>query len=390
MDGPAVPSSMGRSRLGQFLRGVRVLDLSAFLPGPLASLLLADMGAEVLKIEPPGGDAMRALGPRDAAGEPVFHAAVNAGKTVRRMDLKDPAQRDELLRLVPGFDVLIEGFRPGVMARLGLGYEALRALNPGLIYCSLSGYGAAGPRALHAGHDANYLAEAGVLHRNGGADPMFFDPPLADVSGSLFGALAILGALRGRDADGHGDGQGCAIDIGLADTPMPLQLFQVAAYGAVGDMPQRRDTYLNGGAAYYQVYRTRDGRHVAVGAIEPKFWRTFCAAAGRPDWAARQDEALPQHALIAEVAAVLNGWTLAECQARFDSPDCCTSPVLDLGEALAAAQDNGRDLVRRAPDGALQALFPARIDGRPPECRPALRRERAPRDAFTPITETQD
>lgn len=356
------------SRLAQFAQGVRVLDLSAFLPGPLASLLLADMGAEVLKIEPPAGDAMAALGPKDAAGDPLFYEAVNAGKRVRRMDLKQPEVREEFLRLVARFDVLIEGFRPGVMARLGLDYPVLRAANPGLIMCSLSGYGADGPRVREAGHDANYLAGAGVMHRNG-SPPTFYDPPLADVSGSLFAVIAILGALRAREADG----EGCAIDIGLADTPMPLQLFQVAEHGATGSVPQPNETYLNGGAAYYQVYRTLDGRHVALGAVEAKFWAAFCMAAERPDWVARQAEALPQAALIAEVGALIGSLRLDECVARFVPADCCFSPVLDLGEALASPYTRERGLVRPSADGALQALFPARIDGEPPASRPKLR-----------------
>ncbi len=362
---------MPGSRLGLFARGVRVLDLSAFLPGPLASLLLADMGAEVLKVEPPAGDAMMQLGPRDPAGQPVFYGAVNAGKAVRRMDLKQPGMRAEFLRLVEGFDVLIEGFRPGVMQRLGLDYPVLRRVNPGLIYCSLSGYGASGPMAQAAGHDANYLAASGVLHRNGQDLPVFYDPPLADVSGSLFGVIAILGALRAREADGLG----CEIDIGLADTPMPLQLFQVAEHGATGAVPQPRETYLNGGAAYYQVYATWDGRHIALGAIEPKFWAAFCGAACRPDWAARQAETLPQAALTADVAALIATLTLDECVARFAAADCCVSPVLDLGEAIASPHHRGRGLVRPAPDGALQALFPARVDGLPPASRPPLRLE---------------
>ncbi len=360
---------MTGSRLNRFAAGLRVLDLSAFLPGPLAGLLLADMGAAVLKVEPPAGDAMRQIGPSDAAGEKLFHGAVNAGKAVRRMDLKDPAARAEFLQLVACHDVLIEGFRPGVMQRLGLDYPALRAINPGLVYCALSGYGAAGPAALEAGHDANYLAMAGVMHRNGAAGPEFYDPPLADVSGALFAVIAILGALRARDADGLG----CAIDIGLADTPMPLQMFQVAAYGLDGTVPQRRETYLNGGAAYYQTYATADGRHVALGAIEPKFWAAFCTAAGRADWIARQAEPLPQTALIADVGALLATWTLAACVARFAPADCCLGPVLDLGEAVRSPHHAGRGLVRRAPDGALQALFPAHVDGAPPASRPKLR-----------------
>ena len=360
---------MSTSRLHRFAHGLRVLDLSSFLPGPLAGLLLADMGASVLKIEPPAGDAMRQIGPSDSDGTPLFHGAVNAGKAVRRMDLKDPAVRVEFLDLVASNDVLIEGFRPGVMQRLGLDYPVLRAVNPRLVYCAISGYGASGPSAHAAGHDANYLATAGVLHRNGTAGPEFFDPPMADVSGSLFAVIAIMGALRAREADG----QGCAIDLGLADTAMPLQIFPIAQYGLDGTVPQRRETYLNGGAAFYQVYRTADGRHVALGAIEPKFWSAFCAAAGRPDWAARQAEPLPQTALIAEVGALMATLTLNACVARFADADCCFNPVLDLGEALASPHHVGRGLVRRTQDGSLQALFPAHVDGIPPSPRPPLR-----------------
>jgi alpha-methylacyl-CoA racemase len=360
---------IGPSRLGLFARGVRVLDLSAFLPGPMASLLLADMGAEVLKIEPPAGDPMTQLGPRDRDGHPLFYESINAGKSVRRMDLKQPESRAAFLHLVAEADVLIEGFRPGVMQRLGLGYDVLREVNPRMIYCALSGYGATGPMAGHAGHDANYLATAGVLHRNGTDAPMFYDPPLADVTGSLFGVVAILGALRAREADG----KGCAIDIGLADVAMPLQLFQVAAHGAIGTVPQRRQTYLNGGAAYYQVYATSDGRHIALGAAEPKFWRAFCEAAGQSEWIGRQAEALPQIGLIADVAALIGTLTFAECVERFAAPDCCVSPVLDLAEAVVSPHHRERGLVSRSPDGALQALFPARVNGAGPPRRPKLR-----------------
>lgn len=371
------------SRLRRFASGLKVLDLSAFLPGPLASLLLADMGAEVLKIEPPVGDAMMQIGPRDSDGAPMFYEAVNAGKSVRRMDLKKPEVRAEFLDMVADFDVLIEGFRPGVMQRLGLGYNVLRERNPGLVYCALSGYGASGPMAQAAGHDANYLANAGVLHRNGHDAPVYYDPPLADLSGSLFGVIAILGALRAREADGLG----CEIDIGLADAPMPLQLFQVAEHGATGAVPQPRSTYLNGGAAYYQIYATQDGRHIAVGAIEAKFWRSFCLAAEQPDWIERQAEALPQTGLIADVAGYIASITLDDCMARFGGADCCTSAVLDLGEAIASPHHRHRGFVRVAPNGALQALFPARVDGLPPASRAALREvETSPQHEETGLT----
>ncbi len=357
------------SRLGRFAAGVRVLDLCTFLPGPLASLLLADMGAEVLKIEPPEGDALLQVGPSDGAGEKLFHGTVNAGKTVQRMDLKQPEVKAEFLRLVDGFDVLIEGFRPGVMKRLGLDYAVLREINPGLVYCSLSGYGASGPSARAAGHDTNYLAASGILHRNGQTSPFAYDPPLADVSGSLFGVIAILGALRARDADG----QGCEIDVGLADAPMVLQLLAVAEYGGLGTVPQRRQTYMNGGAAYYRAYATREGRHMALGAIEPKFWAAFCVAMERPDWMTRQTEALPQSELIADVAATVATMTTDECIARIGAADCCFSPVLDLGEAIASPHHAARGIVRTAPDGRLLALFPAKVDGQVPAIRPKLR-----------------
>jgi crotonobetainyl-CoA:carnitine CoA-transferase CaiB-like acyl-CoA transferase len=369
LDGPAIDRASG-SRLNQFLRGLKVIDFSGFLPGPLASLLLADMGAEILKIEPPAGDEMQRMGPRGAQGEPLFYNAVNAGKLVRNIDLKQPEGLLEAKRFVAEADVLIEGFRPGVMARLGLGYEDARTANAGVIYCSLNGYGAEGPLAQAAGHDGNYLALAGILHRNGDARPMFFDPPVADTTGSLFATIAILGALEER----RRTGRGCRIDLALADVMMPMQLFQIAAFGADGVAPEPCSTYLNGGAAYYQVYATRDGRHVMLGAIEPKFWRAFCLAAERPDWVERQQEPMPQRTLIGEVAAYLAGLSFEVCLDRFGLADCCFSAVLNLGEAIGSPHHEARGLVRRSEDPALQALFPVLIDGVAPATRRPLRR----------------
>lgn len=355
--------------LGEFLQGVKVIDLASYVPGPLASLFLVDMGAQVIKVEPPQGDEMLRLGPNNAEGRPLFHATVNAGKTVCRLDLKSEAGRDALLALVREADILIEGFRPGVMARLKIGYPALREVNPGLIYCALNGYGAKGPMAAVAGHDANYLALSGVLDRNGSSEPVFFDPPIADVASSIFAAAAILGALHARKRDGLG----CEIDLGLADVIMPLQQFSIADFGARRAVHKRAQTYSNGGAAFYHVYATADGNHVVLGAVEPKFWQAFCVAAGRGEWVARQGEPLPQTRLIADVGAFFAGLTLAQAVERFAGVDCCFSPVLDMAAAIESEHHANRGLVRRASTGDLQALFPVWIDGAPPAVRAPMR-----------------
>jgi crotonobetainyl-CoA:carnitine CoA-transferase CaiB-like acyl-CoA transferase len=343
----------------------------------MAGQILADMGAVVLKIEPPRGDEMRRLGPRDGAGAALFYETLNAGKTLRLLDLKQPDDHAAMLALATDADVLIEGFRPGVMARLGLDYARLKALNPRIVYCSLSGYGPHGPLAGKAAHDGNYLASSGILDRNGGEPPIAFDPPVSDTTGALYAALSILGALHRRQATG----KGCQIDIGLADVLMPLQALQIADWGANGTVPGPRSTYLNGGAAYYQSYATSDRRHVMLGCVEPKFWANFCAAAGHPDWIARQDEPLPQTALIADVSGFFAALRFADAVARFDSVECCFSAVLDLGEALSAEQLRQRGLVRTEPStGRLQALFPAVVDGVLPRARDALS-EAAPQRA---------
>ena len=342
--------------MGQALAGVKILDMSQYIPGPFASLMLADFGADVFKIEPPGGDEMQTLGPRDHDGGPVFYHALNANKSVLRLDLKSTQGQAILRDHLVHADVLIEGFRPGVMARLGLDYSTLSAIRPELIYCSISGHGATGPQMLAAGHDANYLATGGMLDRNGRNRPDFFDPPIADMAGALFAAIAILAALQGR----HQSGRGVHIDLGLADTVMPLQMLHVAEWAANGTIPKPQSSYLNGGAAYYQVYATCDGRHVVLGAVEPKFWQRFCAAAGRLDWVDRQSEPIPQHALIAEIQSFFCALSSDEAIARFEPVDCCVSLIFDLDEALKKPQCVARGLV---PGG--QTLFPALFDGEP-------------------------
>lgn len=337
-----------------FLRGVRVLDLSQYLPGPYAALMLADLGADVVKIEPPGGDPGRGLPPLDADGVSPLWKRVNAGKTVVTLDLK--AAADEFTRLVERADVLIESYRPGVLDRLGFGRDRLAALNPRLIHAALSGYGQTGPWRSRTGHDLNYMATAGILAASGSVDrPMMAFPPVADYASGMQTALAICAALASRATSGRG----AYLDLSLTETVLAWQ-------GPWLDTkPERARAMLNGGAAYYQIYATADRRFVTLAAIEPKFWANFCAAIGRPEWTARQDEPLAQFALIADVAALLSTRTAAEWEALLGPIDCCFAVVLDHAEVAAHPQHRARDVVNR---------FPAWIDGAPSAARPAVSR----------------
>jgi len=356
--------------MGEFLQGLRVLDLSRHLPGPLASLLLVDLGASVLKIEPPHGDEMRGIGPIGPKGVSIYFETISAGKATLRIDLRTEAGKARFLELADQADMLLESFRPGTMDRLGVGPEILRKRNPGLIYCALSGFGYSGPRRDQAGHDNNYLSLNGVLAGSGLEDlPIPFYPPVADVTGGMMAAIAMLGAINRRTRTS----EGCFLDVSLADSVMPLVSFPLSGLDAGRGPPQREGELLNGGAARYRIYRTGDGKHISVGAVERKFWDAFCHAAGRPEWMPRYDDPLPQSAMIAELNDFFGGLTLEETIQQFEPADCCFAPVLDLAEAVETEQIRARKLVRRGPDGNWQALFPAQVDGEPPAVRPPLR-----------------
>jgi alpha-methylacyl-CoA racemase len=372
--------------LESFLTGLRVLDLSQYIPGPMATLFLADMGAEILKIEPPQGDEMRQLGPRDSSGRPIYYRALNAGKKVLRMNLKESNDHSAFLELVRDTDIMVEGFRPGVLERLGIDWPVLHEINPRLILCSISGYGANSTQRHRAGHDANYLAEMGVAHRNGGTVPQSYDPPLADSAGSLFAAMLLLGAVYGRNQTGVG----CVLDLALADAVMPLQMMQVADFGATGTVQGRGSYYLNGGAAYYNTYATGEGRHVVLGAVEPKFWANFCTEAGRPDLIERHSDAMPQNSLIAEVTEIFATMIVEEVERRFTSLDCCVSVVSDLGQSLKSKQVAERQLVRVNTEGELQSLLPVWVDGVPPALRSPLRESHSTCVFGTPTTTDPD
>ena len=313
------------------LRGLRVLDFTTLLPGPLATLLLVDAGATVLKIEPPGGDPVRHQGPFDVHGASVAFQLLNRGKQLRTLDLKSPAGRANALRLAGDADVLVEQFRPGVMARLGLGPAALAELNPRLVYCSITGYGQSGPNAHRAGHDLNYVADAGLLANTAGHDGAPVLPPtqVADIGGGSWPAVInILLALLARDRDGCG----CRLDIAMADNVWPFQVTALAKLWASGAPPASGLEPLTGGLARYHLYETRDGRWLALGALEDRFFARFAEIAGLRE--AAGGHAGPSRE---QVARRVRDLSAAEWLRLCEGEDVCVALVRDVGEATAGA-----------------------------------------------------
>jgi crotonobetainyl-CoA:carnitine CoA-transferase CaiB-like acyl-CoA transferase len=335
------------------LEGLRILDLTRLLPGPAATLHLADFGADVIKVEDTGpGDYMRDFPPRipNAAGDAVNPAfqATNRGKRSVVIDLKHTQGRELLLRLADSSDALIESFRPGVMERLGLGWDALHARNPRLVLCSISGYGQTGPWSPRAGHDINYIATSGVLDQiRMDGRPAIPNLQLGDLLGGALAALsslliALLGAQR--------TGQGRWIDVAMAEALLAHHYLPYAELDA-GSTPHAGDTLLTGGVACYRTYETADGRHLAVGALEQKFWETFCDAAGLPDlrphhWAhGEMPGSAAAKQTIERVAERMRTRTLAEWTEVFARVDACVTPVLTPAEALIHPQAAARGVV---------------------------------------------
>ncbi|TVR99856.1 MAG: CoA transferase [Rhodospirillales bacterium] len=345
--------------LNIFLEGVRVLDLSQYLPGPFASRLLADMGADVVKVEPPGGEPGRRL---DANGRetvsPYYHV-VNAGKRIVDLDLRSEAGQSTLCRLVESADVLLESFRPGVLERLGFGEHRLKALNPSLVHCALSGFGQTGPLRLVSGHDLNYVAVTGALDATGTAEtPVIPFPPMSDHAGALMAVISVLGALMARARGGGG----AYLDVSLSESLMFLQELAFA-FDA-----KRGRGLLTGGSACYQIYRTADGRFVTLSPLEPKFWANFCNAVGRPDWIPRQFEPVPQRALIADVAALIGSQPLAHWESVLTDADCCYQAVIDHAEVRVHPHVRARGLVGNLGRDT-EVRTPIIVDGRPPPSR---------------------
>jgi alpha-methylacyl-CoA racemase len=329
------------------LDGVRVLDLSRLLPGPFCSLLLADFGADVVKVEDTAqGDYMRWSPPvydgADPTAASAMFLALNRNKRSVRLDLKDERGREVLFALVRGADVLLESFRPGVLDRLGCGYEALRAVNPGLVYCAISGYGRDSPLRDRSGHDLNYLALAGLLGLTGDPDAAPIQPggQIADLGGgALMAAFGILAALRERDRSGEGQ----LVDVSMTDGTLSWLAMVAARMLADGAVPRRGGLELGGALVCYRPYRCADG-WITIGALEPKFWAEFCRGVGREDLIAGQFDA-PGSATHREVEAVAAGRTRAEWAAFAAEHDCCVEPVLDLDEVVESEHVRAREMV---------------------------------------------
>lgn len=330
-----------------------MLDLTRLLPGPVAALRLAELGAEVLKIEAPGaGDPTRTMMQSSSdrvAGRPgAFYRLVNRGKRETRLDLKSEAGRNVLRALAAEADVLIESFRPGVMDRLGVGYATLRAVNPRLVYCAISGYGASGPFAGHAGHDLNYIGYAGVLDQLMSRDgtPIVPNFQIADLLGGALSAVTQILAALWHVSRG---GEGRFVDVSMTHaTHAHNVVAQVAlanentaadAARQATEMTGAGQGLLNGGVPCYNLYGTRDGRWLAVGALELKFWENLCMALDRPEWATRHwslGQAIggpDAESLMQELAALIGTRALDEWVALLEPLDCCVSPVLSAAEA---------------------------------------------------------
>jgi len=363
------------------LSDIRVLDLSRLLPGGFCTQMLADFGADVIKVEDTGaGDYVRLAPPyHDGSQDSVRSAmflALNRNKRSIQLDLKTEAGRDALLRLVEDADVLLESFRPGVLARLGLGYETLHERNPELIICAITGYGLTGPNVQRSGHDINYLALAGLLGLTGESDgpPVSAAGQIADLGGgALMAAVGILAALRERDGSGSapGSGRGQVVDVSMWDGALSWMCLPAAQALAEG-RSQRRGEFLLGGAVIcYRPYRCADA-YVSIGAVEPKFWAAWCHGVGRPDLLAHQFDPPGSDAHRA-VEEIFLARTRAEWERFASEHDCCLEPVLELDEALESDLAQAREMVVTVDQPGLAQ--PVRVVG------PPIKLSRTPADA---------
>ncbi len=337
----------------QPLAGIRVLDFSTLLPGPMCTLMLAEAGAEVIKIEKPGsGDMMRSYVPR-FGDEAINFAILNRGKRSLAIDLTKPEGITHALHLVRTADVVIEQFRPGVMQRLGLGYEQLREVKPDLIYCSITGYGQDGPLAQRAAHDLNFAAEVGLLSQTADeqGNPQLPPALIGDIAGGTYPALFnILLALRRRDAGGGG----CYLDIAMADSLFTTMYWGLGNGFVAGQWPRPGSDLVTGGSPRYQIYRTRDDRFMAAAPLEDKFWKNFLDVIGAPQLL---DESADPQGVRRAIADIVRSHDGAEWEARFAGLDVCVNFVRTLDEAVNNPHFTARGLfAHRITDGAGRSM----------------------------------
>jgi len=329
------------------LSDIRVLDLSRLLPGGFCTLMLADLGAQVLKVEDTGmGDYVRWAPPyhegvEDSAKSGMY-IALNRGKRSIRLNLKEEGGREALKRLARDHDVLLESFRPGVLYRLGVGFDVLRQENPGLIYCAISGYGQDGPNRDRSGHDMNYLGLNGLLGLTGEAEgpPVQSAGQIADLGGgALMAAFGVMAALHERRTSGEGQ----LVDISMTDGAMSWLGMVAGKYFADGTVTKRGGNELAGSIVCYRPYAASDG-WVTLGALEPKFWQAWCRGVGREDLIEKQFEA-PGSDAHREVEQVFASRTREEWRQFASEHDCCLEPVLDLDEAIGSELTAARKMV---------------------------------------------
>ncbi len=337
------------------LQGVMVLDFTTLLPGPMATLLLAEAGAEVVKVERPGGEDMRNYAPhwgKDSVG----FALLNRGKKSLALNLKDPADRAKLDPLLSRADILVEQFRPGVMARLGLDYVSIASVNPRLIYCSITGFGQTGPKRDIAAHDLNYIGDAGLLALSMGPHEQPVVPPalIADIAGAAYPAVMnILLAMTERAQTGKGR----YLDVAMTENLFPFMYWALGEGHATGHWPGNGDSLVTGGTARYRLYPTRDGKILAAAPIEQRFWGVFCRLIGlEAEYAEEKNPA----ATVARVAEIIRSRDAAYWRARLEGEDCCCSIVQTAQDALVD------------PHFAARGVFAHRLTNAQGESIPAL------------------
>jgi len=347
------------------LEGIRILDLSRMLPGPYCSMMLADLGAEVIKIEEPTiGDPTR-RSPPIIDGQSAPFAQVNRNKKSIAIDLKKSEGRDIFLKLASRADCVLEQFRPGVVDRLGINYETVSEVNPRIVYCSLTGFGQDGPHRERSGHDLNYLALSGVLGltTDDRGKPVIPGVQVADLAGGMIAGFAILAALLAREKTGSGQ----YVDVSMFDVMLSMLPIPAAHHFAGKTIPVGGKYVLSGAYPFYNVYQTSDGKFMTLGALEPKFWANFCKKIERDELIARQfDAGENRENLFEEVRNVFKSRTQSEWIELVREADCCCEPVLSMAEAFEHAQTRAREMIRQGPSITEQLGFSYKLSDTPP------------------------